>query len=269
MFSLQAVRTAVKLYGVTESSYLRVAADLRRRIEAGELTPGAQLPARHELAAEYGVAQGVIREATRLLAGEGLLDSRPGAGMFVRERPGKRTLVRSWFRAREEGSPYAAEMEAQGRSGRWDYQSDTMQAPSTIRERLGLSEPVEDRHDVMCTIYTFSTPGDEQPWMHSTSYEPLDLTKGTDIAFPEGGPYAGLGVTHRMAAIGVLVDRWRERPGARVALPREAQALKIAPGSVVQVVDRTYLAADRVVEVADIVVPAETTELEYSGPVGE
>ncbi|MFI6819297.1 GntR family transcriptional regulator [Nonomuraea sp. NPDC050328] len=253
---------------MTEPSYLRVAADIRRRIQNGELAPGERLRARHELAADYGVAEGVIREATRLLATEGVLDSRPGAGMYVRERPVRRTLVRSWFRPRETGSPFAAEMETMGRQGLWTHRSDTMQAPPSVRARLALPEPGEE-HDVMRTIYTFSSTDDERPWLYSTSYEPLEITKGTVIAFPEGGPYGGLGVTHRMAKIQILVDRWRERPGARPALPHEAAALKIPAGSLVLTVDRAYFAGERVVEVADIVVPAETTDLEYTGPVGE
>ncbi|MEU4332307.1 GntR family transcriptional regulator [Nonomuraea dietziae] len=251
-----------------QPAYVRIANDLRRRITVGELAPGARLPARQELAVEYDAAQGVISEATKLLTREGLLVSRPGAGMFVRQRPQRRSLVRSWFRERQGGSPFAAEMEAQGRRGRWEYASDTLQAPVEVRERLGLGDPDGDRHDVMRTVYTFSSD-DEGPWMMSTSWEPLSITKGTPIAFPESGEHAGLGVTHRMAVIGIQVEAWNEEVSARPASPDEARALGVAVGSIVMVVERSYFAGDRVVETADIVVPAETTKLVYNGPVGE
>lgn len=241
--------------------------DLRSRIASGDLPPGTRLPARHQMAEEYGAAEGVVRQATETLVREGLLVSRPGAGTFVRERPRTRLLQRSWFRERQAGSPFAQLMAEQGRRGVWEYQSDTMQAPPEIRERLGL--PNGDQHDVMRTVYVFSDAEDERPWMASTSWEPLELTKGTPVAFPESGPHGGLGVTHRMAAIGIIVDSWREEVWARPASQDEAQRLGIAAGSIVTVVERAYLAGDRVVECCDIVVPAESTRVAYSGPVGD
>ncbi|MER7365592.1 GntR family transcriptional regulator [Nonomuraea wenchangensis] len=249
--------------------YVRIAADLRSRIARGDLTPGDRLPARQELAADYQAAPGVITEATKLLVREGLLVSRPGAGMFVRQRTRRRRLVRSWFRERQGGSPFAAQMEEQGRRGAWEYASDTTQAPPEVRERLGLDAPDGDRHDVMRTVYAFTSADDEEPWMLSTSWEPLSLTKGTPIAFPEAGPHAGQGVTHRMAAIGVEVDAWDEEVGARAATAEEAKRLKIGQGSIVLTAARAYLAGERVVEVADIVVPADSTTLVYNGPVGD
>jgi GntR family transcriptional regulator len=220
------------------------------------------------MAADYQAAEGVVRQATETLVREGLLVSRPGAGMFVRARPQRRSLVRSWFRERQAGSPFSQQMAEQGRHGTWEYTSDTMQAPPEVRERLGLDAADSDPHDVMRTSYVFSSD-DEGPWMLSTSWEPLALTKGTSIAFPEGGEFAGLGVTHRMAAIGVIVDAWNEEVWARSASPEEAKRLSVGVGAVVMVVERSYFAGERVVEVADIIVPAESTKLIYNGPVGE
>lgn len=262
----------VKLYSVNQLAdqplYMRIAADLRAKITRGDLAPGDRLPARQDLAGEYGAAPGVITEATKLLVREGLLVSRPGAGMFVRQRPQRRSLVRSWFRERQAGSPFRQQMEEQGRQGSWEWSSDTMQAPPEVRERLGLEAPGGGRHDVMRTVYTFSSD-DEGPWMLSTSWEPLVLTKGTAIAFPEGGPHAGKGVTHRMAVIGVEVDAWDEEVWARAASREEAQQLGIGVGSIVMVIERAYFAGERAVEVADIIVPADSTKLIYNGPVGD
>lgn len=98
---------------------------------------------------------------------------------------------------------------------------------------------------------------------------PVLLTRGTLVVFPEDGPAAGLGVTHRMAEIGVLVDDWAEDVGARAARPEEARALGISTGGIVLTIERAYYAGGRPVEVADIVVPAERSRLGYSGPVGD
>lgn len=120
----------------------------------------------------------------------------------------------------------------------------------------------------MCTRYVFAS-NDEGPWMLSTSWEPLSLTKGTPIAVPEGGQHAGLGVTHRMAAIGIRVDTWDEEVWARSTTPEEARTLGVGTGSIVMVVERCYFAGELVVEVADIIVPADSTKLVYNGPVGD
>ncbi|MET8866563.1 GntR family transcriptional regulator [Nonomuraea sp. NPDC004580] len=254
---------------MNQPSYVRIATDLRTRIANGSLPPGTRLPARHQMAEEYGAAEGVVRQATETLVREGLLVSRPGAGTFVRERPQPRQFRRSWYYERRNGSPFARLMEEQGRHGVWEHRSDTMQAPPEVRDRLGLAAPDGGEHDVMCTRYVFRDEGDASPWTVSTSWEPLDLTKGTPIAFPEAGPHGGLGVTHRMAAIGVDVDAWREEVWARPASREEAQQLGIGAGSIVTVIERAYFAGERVVEVCDIIVPAESTRAVYSGPVGE
>ncbi|PQP22935.1 FadR/GntR family transcriptional regulator [Rhodococcus opacus] len=61
------------------------AADLlRARIASGEWEVGAKLPGETTLAAELGVGRSTVREAVRMLAGLGMLESRQGAGVFLR-----------------------------------------------------------------------------------------------------------------------------------------------------------------------------------------
>ncbi|MFC4604104.1 FadR/GntR family transcriptional regulator [Rhodococcus kronopolitis] len=60
------------------------AADLLlSRLGAGEWDVGARLPGETTLAAELGVGRSTVREALRMLAGQGLLRSRQGIGVFV------------------------------------------------------------------------------------------------------------------------------------------------------------------------------------------
>lgn len=63
--------------------YEQVAADLERRIRAGEWPHGGRLPQRGELAAEYGAAVTTIRRAQEVLEGRGLLRVVHGKGTFV------------------------------------------------------------------------------------------------------------------------------------------------------------------------------------------
>jgi GntR family transcriptional repressor for pyruvate dehydrogenase complex len=57
---------------------------LRRTITDGRLAPGDRLPAERELADRLGVGRNTIREALRELTMLGLVESRRGAGTFVR-----------------------------------------------------------------------------------------------------------------------------------------------------------------------------------------
>ncbi|MFD4295258.1 FadR/GntR family transcriptional regulator [Rhodococcus sp. NPDC058505] len=61
----------------------QAAAQLLRRISDQEWEVGAKLPGETTLAAELGVGRSTIREALRMLSGQGLLRARQGAGVYV------------------------------------------------------------------------------------------------------------------------------------------------------------------------------------------
>lgn len=63
--------------------YVQVADHIAARITAGDLAPGARLPAERDLASEYGVAYDTIRRATALLRDRGLILTIVGRGTFV------------------------------------------------------------------------------------------------------------------------------------------------------------------------------------------
>jgi DNA-binding FadR family transcriptional regulator len=64
----------------------QAAEQLEARIASGEWAVGARLPGETLLAAELGVARSTVREALRVLAAGGLVESRQGAGSFVLRR---------------------------------------------------------------------------------------------------------------------------------------------------------------------------------------
>ncbi|MCX2927544.1 winged helix-turn-helix domain-containing protein [Streptomyces sp. NEAU-W12] len=65
----------VAVNGNSSNSPQRMADVLRERIRAGELRAGERLPTQAELAEEFGVERGVVRQALRLLADDGLLSN--------------------------------------------------------------------------------------------------------------------------------------------------------------------------------------------------
>ena len=69
------------------SLWQSISDQLRGEIARGKWPPGTRLPPEAELAARFGVNRHTVRHATRVLADEGLLYSRRGAGVFVAAAP--------------------------------------------------------------------------------------------------------------------------------------------------------------------------------------
>lgn len=63
----------------------RVTAALLELIRSGEYPAKSRLPSEMEMARRFGVSRTVIREAVSRLKSEGLVESRQGSGVFVRE----------------------------------------------------------------------------------------------------------------------------------------------------------------------------------------
>jgi DNA-binding transcriptional regulator YhcF (GntR family) len=66
--------------------YQQVANALRAAILTRKFAPGDKLPSGPQLATTYGVARMTVQQAIRILRDEGLIVSRQGSGVFVRER---------------------------------------------------------------------------------------------------------------------------------------------------------------------------------------
>lgn len=65
----------------------RVVAAMRSQILSGDFQPGNKLPTEGQLTETFGVSRTVVREAIATLAADGLVETRQGAGVFVRDRP--------------------------------------------------------------------------------------------------------------------------------------------------------------------------------------
>jgi GntR family transcriptional repressor for pyruvate dehydrogenase complex len=64
----------------------RVFEALKRIVNDKDSKPGARLPSELEMSGRFGVSRTVIREAVSRLKSEGLVESRQGCGVFVRDR---------------------------------------------------------------------------------------------------------------------------------------------------------------------------------------
>ncbi|GAB3947244.1 GntR family transcriptional regulator [Kribbella albertanoniae] len=70
-----------------EPPYLVIAAELRRRIETGELQPGERVPSTRSLVRDFGVAMATATKALRALQDERLVHASPGVGTIVGAPP--------------------------------------------------------------------------------------------------------------------------------------------------------------------------------------
>ncbi|MEV0213019.1 GntR family transcriptional regulator [Micromonospora sp. ALFpr18c] len=242
-------------------AYLAIAAELRAQIQSGALAAGAKLPSETKLMQQYAVSRTVAKWAISVLKAELLVEGRPGSGVYVRAT---RQLVR-----RAHGrdlratpgptSPFARDAARAGQRGTWEHDSHHDLADERIALRLG----VEPDAPVMRTAYRFLADG--EPIQLSTSYEPLSITGGTSVEWPEAG--AAVGVVARLDVIGVRVDEFEERINSRPALAAEVAALDLPARADVYEIARTYYAAGVPVETADIVLPRGRYELVYRIPV--
>jgi DNA-binding GntR family transcriptional regulator len=243
-------------------AYLRIAGDLRAAIASGELGPGDRLPTETRLMERYNVSRTVAKWAVGVLKGEGLVEGRRGSGVYVRavRRIPRESRSRSARTATGPTSPFARDADRAGHEAGWEHDSAHADADPRVAVRLA----VEPGAPVMRTRYRFFAGG--EPIQLSTSWEPLSITGGTPVEWPENA--AAIGVVARMDLIGVRIDEVVEKVTARPASATEIEALGLPlRGASVLVVERTYIAAGTPAETADIVFPGDRYELIYRMPV--
>jgi DNA-binding GntR family transcriptional regulator len=242
-------------------AYLRIAADIRARVASGELQPGDKVPSVARLVKQYGLSTSSVRAAIDRLQAEGLVERRRGSGTYVRQttRLVRRAHARNMRTpAVPSTSPFARDVAAAGQQPRWEYRSERSVATPRVAERLSIAPG----DPVMRTRYRYFA--DDQPIQLADSHEPLAITGGTPVEWPEEG--AAVGVVARMDLVeGVHVDRFVEEVTTRPATPEEAEdlGLDVRGGLWVLAIERTYFAGDLPVEIADITFPGDRYRLIY------
>jgi GntR family transcriptional regulator len=66
--------------------HLTISEKLRAWIASGQYSPGDQLPSEHQLMVQFGVSRITVRRAIANLSNQGLVVSRHGKGVFVKEQ---------------------------------------------------------------------------------------------------------------------------------------------------------------------------------------
>ncbi|MFF4735054.1 GntR family transcriptional regulator [Streptomyces sp. NPDC001262] len=253
-------------------AYERIADDIRETIRAGQLAPGGRLPSETVLAEQYGRSVPTIREALRLLRDEGLIEKQHGRGNFVREprRRVYRTNTRHQWekdRAREPEGRRAETGATEHDTGlkvndlvfRASYRE--IKAPEDIAKAFGVPE------DSTLVERTYRTryAAERAPFALVTSYLVRDMVaKNPDLLDETKEPWPG-GTQSQLHTIGIELDRIDERFTCRPPTPEEAEELELPHGSAVVLLRKTsYDTNDRVVEISDVTLPGDRTEMTFT-----
>jgi GntR family transcriptional regulator len=232
----------------------QIAQELRRSIVLGELAPGARLPSARELAIKYGVTHVTGNQALNLLKNEGLVDARPGRGVFVREPPRRRRVTRDRKVHRDERGYY---FDPQAKH--WVAVEPPVLTRGTVPDHITPLLRVAAGSEVIIRDRRMGEPGGPALQL-ATSYLPADLTRGTRLERPDTG--LG-GIYDRLEEMGHEL-RWVETITARMPTPEEVAVLRIAPGvPVLQILRVTLGQHDRPLEVNDTRMAADQFEVSY------
>lgn len=235
----------------SRSPVQQVAADLRARIESGELAPGAKLPVTHELVKLYGVSGETLRHAIGRLKSAGLVETKRGVGTFVRRQPPMQWLAAERYSRskRAEGKvAFIADREASGRSWNRNDQTQSVRESEATQEvaealQISVGDPVIERARLVVH------EGD--PTQRLTSWYRLDDVRDTPIADPEPGPAGRGGGFSVLDDLGIGPDEIEEQISARMPTSDEEQALHIPAGEPIFDLRRTaFTATGRPVEYA-------------------
>lgn len=243
----------------------RLADELRRSIESGQLPAGARLPSERELAELHGIARNTARQAIRLLAESGLVVAEHGRGVFVRPAISVIRLGNDRYspRYRDTGlSPFLLECAKRGKAGRFEVLSvERVIPPADVAAQLKLSP---DTASALRRENVFWADAD--PVQRVTTWLPWALADGTGLLRDEvGHPFGIHGILEER---GHTMARIQDEVSARMPTPDEREHLQLSPG--VPVLDVLHTSIDtegEPYELTRFVMRADLSGLRYDAPV--
>ncbi|MGI9156736.1 MAG: GntR family transcriptional regulator [Marmoricola sp.] len=240
------------------SRYQELAAEIRRRIEADEWTPGTRLPRLGNLAAEYGADRDTVARAIAVLESEGYVWAVQGRGITVRHgtirpRRPRGDLVKRNQQTRGYSFPSASSQEVWVQHGQ-AVTDVTEMHDGRMAKLLGV--PVGSH---VLRRFRVTGPASEAPfqintsWIHPRVAEPV--VNGDDK--PAASEWL-----YRIEQAGHWPIKWMEFYRARMPTEEEATVLEIPTSlPVLEIVRLGRSGADsKPVEVTELVVASDRVE---------
>lgn len=253
--------------------YLQIAETLRGQIEKGQLSPAAPLPSEADLAAEYGLSRTSVRSAIRQLREWGLVRAEQGRGTYVRA-PRQRVRRNHSERYQWEKDRVLLSDQQRRDTGATEHDTglefsdleffaeyDSVQADADLAAAFGVALGTR----LLRRTYRTRLRSENAPLNLIRSYLVYEqVSVNPDLLDDKNEPWSG-GTQHQLSTIGVELGRIIDSIRARPPLPNEAEILDIEPGVAVLVMRKISLdLSNKVVELSDVVMPGDRTELVYT-----
>ena len=166
-------------YTDSRDPYLKIAAEIRRKITRGDLKPGTKLPTDKEMMGQFGSASNTtLQKALLVLKEEEIIEGRPGKGVFVRPHGQQPIEPMAYMAPAAPGEPYKWMTEAarnQQVGGAQLLDVAVVTPPAEVAAALELEEG--EQALLRKLILTL----DGQPTELTRSYYPLGLSEGTPM----------------------------------------------------------------------------------------
>lgn len=205
--------------------YRRLARTIAEAIRQGELGEGASLPTERALAGSLGLSRVTVRAAYRVLAEDGLLETRAGSGNYV--RGGARALEQPLWLL----SSFSDDMAQHGRDAT-NRVLDLARAPASQREREALALGGDEQ----VVRLTRLRLGNGRPLAIEAACLPEGLVGEAPLG--EGSLYAEL------ARLGLSPSRGMQRMRAVSLDRRQAELLGTAEGTAGMLIERIAFLPD-------------------------
>jgi GntR family transcriptional regulator len=156
------------------SKWRTIADELIKKIDSGELAPGARLPTELELQDEYDASRNTVRDALKWLIQRQMIVTHAGRGTFVTRKitpyPVELSPPRGIGPGGDEGSAYVAAAKVQNRRpSTSNPRVEIRKATAEVAQQLRIAEGarVVSRHQQRFI--------DDEPWSLQTSFYPMDF----------------------------------------------------------------------------------------------
>jgi GntR family transcriptional regulator len=266
---------APELTEVTRPISLRIADDIRVKIETGELRPDDQLPTLPALAEQWSCSITSARGAMALLRQQGLISGGRGQPLRVRVKP--RMVIRDSRRHQAEKDLAVAGLEERRRHGEaeddlgenlrnLDFHCEYLRVPASAE--LAAAFGIKPGTDLLRKMYETR---DKSGWTrraYSLSYVPVSLLKANPMLLSDDcEPWPG-GAMSQFRTVGIEIAEMVDEVRAVMPTTVDVQRWGLEPGVPLLLVRRISIDTDkRVVEVSDAQYPADRTELKFSTPL--
>jgi GntR family transcriptional regulator len=208
-------------------AWVQIEEQLADRIESGALAPGERIPPERDLAEGLGVSRMTVRQALASLAARGLVERGVGRGTFVREAP---RVVHDLTRV----AGFTEEVERQGlEAGARILEAKECAASDQVAAALGLEPgaPVVRLERVRL--------GGDRPMTLEDTWVPAHRFPGLLDRDLSGSLYTLMRDEYDLGPVSAT-----ERLEPMAARSYEADALEVAEGSPLMLVERVAYAAD-------------------------